>query len=191
MRLKNTRAYLAGPVERSHDCKSWRDIITKELLKLEIIPWSPLIKPKWFIEECGCELSAEQQRDDKKELNYLAQGFTINDENVLHRNQYVRKVCLRLVSACDWVICKVDGPTVGTFEEITIAGQQGKPVLFFGNDQNLDSCWRAVQFINNNEDQIWFRNINDIVEYITSIHEGSTQVDKLSWIFMNEQGWNE
>ena len=182
--LKNSKVYLAGPIEQSNDSKSWRDKISSALSDLEIESWDPLKKPQWFNEMCGGELTAEDQRNHKHVLNDLFK----NDNNVssgfydaLNQNCIIRMVCLKLVSACDFVICKVGGPTVGTFEELSICSQQDKPILFlYDEGETLDSCWRAVQFANSS----WFNNINDLIKYVTDISNETIKVDKLQWIFL-------
>lgn len=188
--LSNTKVYLAGPVERDDDCNSWRDQITPILEELNVLVFNPLSYPKWFKDYCG-DVSPEIQRNDKSILNRLVQDDQLDDdyENYEYyvRNDIIRKCCLRLASAADWIICKVSTNTVGTFEEIGIARQQGKPVLFFSNDEDLDSCWRALQFYNG--DKIWFNNIDSLISRIKEIDKGELCVNRFEWIFLNNYGW--
>lgn len=187
-RLKNTRVYLAGPVERDEACAPWRDQISEKLAPMGIDIWSPLNYPEWFSEACGGNISPELQRGDKEALIRLVKNYQWAGDRRLDRNQVIRDTCLRLVSASDWVICKVGGPTVGTFEELAIARQQGKPILFFSDEEDLDSCWRAAQFYNN--DRIWFNSMDELMDEVKSIHSGDRNVDRLSWIFIKDFGWN-
>jgi len=187
-RLKGTTVYLAGPVERDDNCAPWREQISEALYPLGINIWSPLNYPEWFKEKCGGSISPQIQRNDKNCLTRLVQMDKWNGDRILERNITIRNTCLRLVSASDWIVCKVSGPTVGTFEEINVAKQQGKPVLFFSDDENLDSCWRAAQFYN--DYKIWFNSLDGIVERIKGINDGSVVVDKLEWIFIKDFGWN-
>lgn len=189
-RLNHATVYLAGPVEQDEDCHSWRSIITPKLKEIGLRVWSPLIKPQWFIDTCG-ELSPEEQRKDRKALSMCfttipgesiaRKAAECKHSDILERNRYIRKICLRLVSACDFLICKVGFGTVGTFEELAIAKQQNKPVLFLMNE--LDSCWRVAQFYNYYQNS--FKTINEICDYLHRINDGAEEVHNVEWIFLN------
>lgn len=184
--LKNTTAYLAGPVEQDENCYSWRNAITPKLQKFNIKVWNPLIKPQWFIDTHQNELTPEKQKEDIQTLSVCY--TTIYSKSAHHKiistlyeNQHIRNACLRLASACDFIICKVGTNTVGTFEELAIAKQQNKPVLFLMD--KLDSCWRVAQFYNYH--QIAFKNIEDLINYLSRINNGVEKVNNLEWIFLN------
>jgi nucleoside 2-deoxyribosyltransferase len=188
-RLKGTTCYLAGPVELVDDCTSWRDHLTPLLAEMGITVWDPMVKPQWFIDEVG-ELTPETQRRDAEKLDETVKSG-IWHEKEQQRNSYIRKVCLRLISSCDFMICRVSGPTVGTFEELALANQQGTPILFYGGD-NLDSCWRAAQFGNMDSikpRKIWFSSTDDLMNHIEGINSGTVEVNSLDWIFLKETGW--
>lgn len=199
--LLGSTVYLAGPIEKSADCTSWREEIEEKLgdSGLGIQAWDPLVKPSWFVDICGSEITAQEQRDDRHILSDTSRVNKITEDGAIsyghfhsestikaarHRNETIRKVCLQMVSACDFVICKVGGPTVGTFEELSICSQQNKPVLFlYDAGEELDSCWRDVQF-----SAPWFNNIDTIMEYLQGVSFNRIEVDRLQWIFMNG-GW--
>lgn len=177
--LNGTRAYLAGPVERCIDSgMPWRQSITDRLIDLGVVVWDPLIKSNWHIDECRGELSAETQRSDV--INMLNGQLISKNSTPYYRNKLTREVCLRLVCAADFVICYVDGPTVGTFEELYLAKSQNKPILFILRDNQLDSCWRAAQF----PDATYFRSTTSLIDYLKDISLGSAHVDKKQWIFL-------
>ena len=185
--LNGTTAYLAGPVERDINCASWRNQITPKLKSLGVKIWDPLVKPKWLIDEIG-DLTALDQMGDKETFNewlFNPSCESRGESFIFHRNKFTRDACLRLVSACDFVICYVDGPTVGTFEELCVANQQNKPILFFYTDQKLDSCWRYVQFSGAEH----LVGIDGVIKYLTQVDCGES-VDRIKWIFLNG-GWGE
>lgn len=188
-RLKGTTVYLAGPVECAKDCTSWRTAISKKLKDIEIIPWDPLAKPKWFKHKLG-DITVQDQIDDKFILNKFLNDDIMDSNTIksINRNKNLREICLRLASACDFMICFVSGQTVGTFEEICIANQQKKPILFFTEDKPLDSCWRAAQFkLSKNK---FFTSMDHLLDYINDINYGHTEVNKIDWIFLDGM-WNE
>lgn len=182
-RLDNSKIYLAGPVEADNDCLSWRDEISNKLLNINesLIVWNPVKHPCWI----DYKITPEEQRKDKKILDNIIKQKSIQFDR-LRANEYIRKICLRLTSACDFVICKIGGPTVGTFEELSLIRSQNKPVLFLSENE-LDSCWRAAQFHDIGQ---WFINQDELISYIADIDNNVIQVDNINWIFLKGI-WNE
>jgi nucleoside 2-deoxyribosyltransferase len=181
MLLNGSRCYLCGPIENHED--DWRVKITPKLQKLGIKIWNPLVKPNWMYNVTGC--------DQKNDRNYINNNMNNLDKDKLHeifiKNNEIKNVCLRLVSACDFVICKVGGPTVGTFHELAKANDQNKPILFFtDNKDKIDSMWRLVQFSNEYEiNNTFFGLSDDLIEYLNKINNNTITVDKLKWIFLS------
>lgn len=182
-KLSNTKVYLAGPIEKADDCSSssWREYIKEPLKSLGIKIWDPLIKPKWFIDKVG-EVSPADQRTDLKQFE--SPENTMDMIHAYDRNAYIRHCCLRLASSCDFMICLVDGPTVGTFEELNVANQQGKPIIFIHKNGKIDSCWRFVQFDFNR--CFHAKNINEAIQYLVNIDNGTIAVNNKHWIFLPE-----
>lgn len=181
--LKGCRVYLAGPVEKVDDNSSWREYIRPILGNMGLIVWDPLIKPEWFVQECGCELTAEEQRRDLQLFEDSSKDLFVKPDEVYAayiRSEVARKTCLRLVSSCDFAICSVGGMTVGTFEELSKMSSQGKPIIFLHNSGKLDSCWRYVQFKN----AIHKYSSTEITDYLTKVDNGTQQVDNKQWIFL-------
>jgi hypothetical protein len=181
--LNGRTMYAAGPIEAVYDGGSgWRNELTKKLSDpntgingLRI--WNPLIKPKWCT-----PITADDQRHS---LEKFKDGPIKKFSDDLNKNHEIRETCLRLVSACDFIVCALGGPTVGSFEELAHAAFMKKPVLFLGG---VDSCWRVAQFYKN--DQIFFHTIDLLVEYLKKIDNGLQEVDNLSWIFLNNKWIN-
>lgn len=179
--LKGTRAYLAGPVERVDDNASWREKIRPLLGQMGITVWDPLIKPKWFVDQCGCELTGDEQRNDLKLLEDRRISTSGRDVvKAIMRNTLARDTCLRLVSSCDFAICFVGGPTVGTFEELAIMNSQKKPIIFLHDSGHMDSCWRYVQF----SEATHKYSVDEVIDYLNNINNESARVDNKQWIFL-------
>jgi len=186
--LNKCRVYLAGPVERDANATSWRNKIRPLLENFGIIVWDPLNKPNWVH-----PLDGSKQRADIVLLENYMRFSNEQDPNnktsdcsdlwtdAVARNKEVRDVGLRLATAADFIICYVGGPTVGTFEEISEANKQRKPILFFGLPK-LDSAWRFAQFFRHTK--CFFKDIEELIEYLKSIDNGMANVNNLEWIFL-------
>jgi hypothetical protein len=182
MKLHNTTVYLAGPVEAADDPSSWRNNMRMGLYDFGCNVLDPMIKPKWFVNDLGCEYSVNDQLFDKKALKMKdIHGDDPEFEKALARVDYIREVCLRLVSAADFIICKVGGNTVGTFEEISSV--PNKPILFMGD---YDSSWRFSQFYK--DEKLFFEDEDHILEYLGKIDSGDIIPDPLNWVFL-EGNW--
>ena len=174
--LTGTTVYLAGPVEQDDHAHSWRDSIKKPLNDLGINVWDPLCKPAWVDKS----FTGKAQRNDKVEL--FNDRWEIDTKSkIFARNEEIRRVALRLASAADFIICKIGGPTVGTFEELALARLCLKPVLFFGT---MDSSWRFVQFYSDGY-QAFHIDQDSLLSYIGMVDNKSTEVSNVDWIFTN------
>lgn len=177
--LSNTRVYLAGPVEQDNDPNGWRNSIKGRLNELGIICWDPLDKPVWI----DRSFTGVAQRADKHELVKLSGcGSAFAHNSVYARNVEIRRVALRLASAADFVICKIGGPTVGTFEELALAKTCLKPVLFFGE---IDSSWRCVQFLSNGY-TAFHPTMDALLEYLNDVDKTINSVSPVDWIFLDK-----
>lgn len=178
--LHGTRCYLAGPIENHND--NWRDRIAPQLTKFGIKIWDPLIKPSWMP-----NISGDDQKQDRIYINNNINNLNIEKLSEIYKNNnIIKESCLRLVSACDFVICKIGGPTVGTFHELAVANSQNKPILFFtDNEDRIDSMWRLSQFSNEYDiSSVFFGKVDDLLKYLRNINSGVISPDKLKWIFL-------
>jgi len=184
--LQGSTVYLAGPIEKAKDSYSWREIITPALSNLGITIWNPLIKPNWFIKKCGEDTTPESQSEHLKIFKECIDNtitHSYDAVNALKINSIIRSTCLRLANSCDFMICYVNGRTVGTFEELNCANNQGKPIIFLC-ENGLDSCWRFVQF----EKAIFKNSIDEVIDFLSKIDNGTIKVDNAQWIFL-PGGW--
>lgn len=176
--LDGARCYSAGPVEVDTDPVSWRDrigtILNKNIPHLKI--WNPLIKPKWCTQITGA--------DQRADLKAFQSG--VFESKSIAKNVEIREICLRLVSACDFIICKLGGKTVGTYEELAHAAAMHKPVLFIGE---IDSCWRFAQFSYGMSNP-YFKDEQSVCDFLVNVDNGSQKVDNLAWIFLKDKWIN-
>lgn len=120
-RLANTRCYLCGPIESCRDGGvGWRENIMVRLKHLNIKWLDPCNKPTTFV--------SETPEDNKRicQLRANRDYEAVRDEML-----WLRRVDLRLVHLADFLIVHLDKetPTCGTWEEITWANQEKKPIL--------------------------------------------------------------
>lgn len=120
-RLKNTRAYLAGPIDRVADSgETWRRQIRHHLDDLEIVWLDPLHKPI----DIGVE-DAESRH--QRRMNKLAGEFDLVADEMVP----IRDVDIRLVNISDFLIVNIDidAHLCGTYNELFLANEQNKPIL--------------------------------------------------------------
>lgn len=177
--LQNRTVYVSGPVENSSNATSWRNEIAKDLEPLGVVVWDPLIKPNWMhklayvdgIAQRAWKPSVIEKTGEYNEI-YLA-------------NRQLRKTGLRLAAACDFVICRMNGEiTYGTHEELNIANECGKPILFWSN-QKIPSMWMFDQFADlSNMNDIFFSSKDELLSYLKKVDSGEVEIDPIKWIFL-------
>ena len=120
-KLKGMRTYLAGAMDRVPDGGTgWRNRITPMLKSLGVTVFDPCDKPI----EVGIE--DESVRKDIEHLKQTKQFDKIRDEY-----RVIRTLDLRCVDISDFIIASIDIDVhaCGTYEEITTANRQKKPIL--------------------------------------------------------------
>jgi hypothetical protein len=181
--LRGSKAYLAGPVDQSNDPVSWRTKVRTELLEpMGILTYDPLIKPSWMPYEGKLPVS--------KYKDYLnkAQEGPIPESNMPWSGMAeCRRMCLRMVSSADFVICYLPKQfTIGTFEELTLANQQGKPILVV-TPEPLNTTWLPVMLSGSCEDWLTSHQFNTweaLYEFIARIDNDEwVSVDIYKWLF--------
>lgn len=120
-RLKNTRAYLAGSMDRSLDNGiAWRKLIRHHLNDLGILWLDPTRKPI----DIGVE-NDESRR--QRYANKVAGWYDL----VTDEMGPIRDVDLRMVNIADFLIVNIDIEihACGTYNELFLANSQNKPIL--------------------------------------------------------------
>lgn len=185
--LYGSKAYLAGPVDQSQDPVSWRTKIRQDLLApMGVKVYDPLIKPSWMPPQGKLPVSTY-----KEVVRDIRQALVTNPDmayDVWDGMQLARKMCSRMVSDADFVICYLPKLfTIGTFEELSLATQQNKPILVV-TPQELGSTWLPVMVADNPTtvyDHI-FKTWDELYLYLTAVDYGSlTPMDRYKWLFIS------
>lgn len=184
--LNGISVYLAGPVEilKDEESSTWRDrlgVNLKEKFNCTIL--DPLKKPKWFK-----DITPEEQRQSKKDL---ISGFIDKKKKAKKLNDDIRKICLSLAGQAGFIICNLTKVfTAGTFEEIYLARQCNKPVLFITpeNQNDIISTWLYSAFVDVDEDdEVFFNTEEDVIEYLEKVDKGESEYIKTPpyrWSFL-------
>jgi len=119
--LKHMRTYLVGAMDRVPDGGiGWRKAITPMLQELSVNVINPCDKP---IE------SAKEGPDTRTIINYYKQ--TGQFDKIRDEYGHIRNADLRCVDVSDFIIANIDMNVhmCGSYEEISTANRQKKPVL--------------------------------------------------------------
>lgn len=182
-KLKGTSVYLAGPVDHAKDPRGWRNAIVKDLLvPLGIRAYDPLTKPSWLSKRA--KLEPKLYMDEMKSL-VTGEGYM--SDSVWNGMLEIREFCKRQVNASDFVI--VHHPkkfTTGTFEEIKIAVDAMKPILFHLPD-GLASTWLPVEYTRDPADfaKSAFNSWEELYGFVRRVDSGEEKVNNFRWIFAN------
>lgn len=177
-RLFGATAYLAGPIDfASDDGVSFRQAIRANLDTLGIRFLDPTCKPIKDYGEVG------QEKRHHQELR-LAEKY----EELTTFAKRIRRVDLRLIDKCDFVIAYVDTDIhmCGTYDEIFTAEDQQKPVLLlFKNGKRSAPLWLFGAFNYKTE---MFDHLDDLVKHLQTIAYGSEPLGS-KWVELwNSQG---
>jgi nucleoside 2-deoxyribosyltransferase len=170
-RLKGTRCYLAGAIEKAPDNGTpWRDMVKSDLHDLGIIWLDPCDKPISGFQETP-ELHAKLKR-------HREDGF---DRGVRDIMNPICKIDLRLVDISDFLIVNVDPlvPTFGTHEEISRASGQNKPVLLrIEGGKKCAPLWWYERM----DSRLFFGEWSDLYHYLGFVAETTmTEEDLMLW----------
>lgn len=175
--LQGTRVYLAGVVEADPvGAVSWRQQITEKLTPYNVQVYNPLVKPDWL---------PEYSRVDVRLYKDVLAGKSdeMSLPTVFDANAAIRRICLRMVSSCDWVICHMPKTfTAGTFEELYLAAQLEKPVLFHLPD-GIPPTWVLPIFANaDNMNDTYFKSWDGLFNHIEKLNDGTAPMDPYKWL---------
>jgi hypothetical protein len=122
-RLEGMRTYLVGAMDRVKDGGvEWRELITPWLKGMGVVVLNPCDKPI----DVGIE--DENTRGDIEYLKSTGQF-----DKVKEKYSVIRTLDLRCVDISDFIIASIDTDVhaCGTYEEITTANRQKKPILIW------------------------------------------------------------
>ncbi len=175
-KLKGSRVYLAGPMDRVPDRgKSWRQYITPLLHKFGIFVLDPTRKHDYNI-SCDENISFPEIQRLKKQKKF---------SEIRSKYKQIRNTDLRLIDISDFVIAYVDVNThlCGTYEEIFCANRQKKPVLLYinGGITNIPN-WLIFTF----SSEFFFDNWDDLLRYLEDVDYGRVKNDR--WMLVDLDG---
>lgn len=119
--LKNSRCYLAGPIDKAADYgKGWRKDVSKFLQEIGVEVFNPTAKPTHLLNETA---------ESVKYRHKLKQQGRFEDVSVMMKE--IRHIDLRMVDVCDFLIVHLDNDvrTCGTWEELFTANRSKKPII--------------------------------------------------------------
>ncbi len=158
-KLKNTRAYLCGAISYITE-DDWRSGMGKWLKGKNVTVLDPLNKPLVGFDE---NLESKHRRVSLREQE--------NWDQIAAEMRLIRCVDLRMVDICDFVIVHVDLDvyTVGTWEEVTLANRQKKPILMIIR-QGKNKCpdWIFGMF---NHETV-FSSWDELKDYLNAVDVG-------------------
>lgn len=183
--LHGTKVYLAGPIEYASDGKGgivWRDRLTEILHQMGIRVYDPMKKPKWYP-------NIAKGNPGVYVKTVLESEATEPDSNIIDAFdaiKFIEKADFRYVYDCDWLIVYLPSArTYGTIDELRAAVNCGKPILVF-SEEVIPSSW-VMSMVATPDDyrEVFFADMNSMVEHIKRIDNGEVELDPLKWIFLS------
>lgn len=157
-RLRGQRVYLAGAMDRVPDGGvMWRERVTPRLNAMGVIVMDPCHKPyEGAVED-------DQSRDERRAYKRL--GRLDKTREVMRP---IRRMDLHMVDVSDFLVASIDVEVhaCGTYEEVTWANRQKKPVL----------CWIQQGVVHTPDwllavlpPAFLFDSVNDLMGYLEYI----------------------
>lgn len=176
-RLKHTRIYLAGAMEKdATNGVEWRQTLMRELADLEIYWLDPTQKPT----DIGRETLETKQE--------LIEARLAGDYDAVHKlMRIIRCVDLRMCDISDCIIINLDPdiPTYGSMEEVVQSNRQKKPIILrVEGGKERTPLWLLAMIPH----QLIFSTWEEVHHYLRHIAHDSV-IDCLDrWYFFNFHG---
>ncbi len=167
-KLDRTRGYLCGAISYDDNATMWRDPLTTWLKCMGVIVFDPCNKPTDIAEE-----------DPVKQKKRISDGHFIEAKRDL---EIIRDVDIRLVTISDFLIVDIDITkyTVGTWEEVTLANSQRKPIIArIEQGKENTPPWLLAMIPHQMIFSTWF----EVKEYLYSVDKGDDTNYEGRWIF--------
>ena len=173
-RLKNTLAYLCGPMDRVEDGGiTWRRDLTPKLQALGVGVLDPSNKPTDF---------AQEDSSFRDEINYCKKEGTF--DSVKNSMRDIAAIDLRMVDIAHFLIMymDIDVHMCGSYHEAFVAISQKKPVLVM--------CEQGKQEIPNwmfgvMPHQHMFSDWYNLMQYLQDVNSGWDQEHYNRWRFFD------
>lgn len=204
--LRNTKVYLAGPIEYAGDGKGgviWRDKITEILQDMGVRVYDPMKKPHWYpriakgnpgvyVKEVLEGVKEVVNSDDASERDHALNDEMrrVKIEASFEAIKFIEKVDFRYVNDCEWLIVYLPAQrTYGTIDELRCAVNAGKPIFIF-SEEIIPSSWiMGMAGTPDNFHEVFFPDMDKLVEHIRRIDNGEVELDPAKWIFLTY--WNQ
>ena len=175
MRLTGMRTYLAGAMDRVADGGvGWRNRISPMLKSMGVTVLNPCDKPV----EVGIEDS--QTRGEIERLKSSRQY-----DKVRKTYGVIRTLDLRCVDISDFIIASIDinVHACGTYEEVSVANSQKKPVLVWCQ-QGKENAPNWLFFMLPH--QHIFGSLDELLQYLANVHSGRDHNHYKRWFFFDQ-----
>lgn len=176
-RLKNTRCYLAGAMDRVRDGgEGWRNWIKSELADLSIHWLDPCRKP------INIGVEDDESRRLRREAKIRGDFQYVADEM-----KPIRRVDLRMTDITDWSIVNLDVKihACGSLEELFWMNRMKKPVLVHveqGKKFTPEWLFATLPL------EHIFDNWNELKDYVRHVAAADAINDMRRWFFFNWTG---
>lgn len=180
--LRNTKCYLAGPIEYADDKRGgvvWRNELTPKLEDLGVRIYDPMRKPLWYP-----EITKGDPGKYVKQVINAKPGEDVRP--AFDAIKFIEKADFRYIYDCEWVIVYLPKTfTVGTIDEIRAAVDAGKPIFVVSPDMIPSSWLMGMVATPETWKEVFFRSMDDCLEHIKRIDKGQVALDPLPWIFLS------
>tara|TARA_B100000959_G_scaffold235987_1_gene254545 strand:- start:214 stop:798 length:585 start_codon:yes stop_codon:yes gene_type:complete len=180
-RLFGMRTYLVGAMDRVSDGGvEWREKLNPELNKLGVVVFNPCNK--------AIPLANEDEASRARRKKYKSAGAY---NSASEEMKEIRNVDLRMVDISDFIIANIDLDVhaCGTYEEITTANRQKKPIIVRMKQGKPETPDWLLGMLGSSHDMI-FNTWEQIIDYLKSINGCSeSSVKNLNhhgrWVFFD------
>jgi len=176
MKLTGMRTYLAGAMDRVADGGvEWRQRITPKLRDFGVTVLDPCDKPVEIALEDEATRSNIQALKIRGEFDRIREDYAV-----------IRTLDLRCVDVSDFIIASIDinVHACGTYEEISVANSQKKPVLVWCQQGKINAPnWLFFMLPH----QHIFGSIEDLLSYLGRVDSGQDSKHYKRWFFFDQE----
>tara|TARA_R110000744_G_scaffold4455_1_gene16092 strand:- start:5794 stop:6354 length:561 start_codon:yes stop_codon:yes gene_type:complete len=175
-RLSGTRTYLAGAMDRVSDGGvGWRQRITPTLEGFGVTVLDPCDKPALMgIEDKGTRAKIESLK-------------TAGDyDTIREKYRVIRTLDLRCVDISDFIVASIDVDVhaCGTYEEISVANSQKKPVLIWCRQgKHRAPNWLFFMLPH----QHIFSSLEELTSYLKGVDQNKYVKHYKRWFFFDQE----
>ena len=175
-KLCGTRCYLIGAMDRVTDGGvGWRDKASEFLKELGVVLFNPCLKHEILDQGREDIENRERRKNLKIAKNYDAIAADVKE---------IRSTDLRMVDVCDFMVVNIDTNihACGSYEEITTANRQKKPILIHleqGKTGTPDWLFGMIPH------QHIFSDWSCLYDYLAEVNSSKEAKTYNRWVFFN------